>query len=96
MKQMSLAAGTFEPFRKTTKREVFLGEMNRVVPWTPLVALVEPVYPKAGNGRPPIPLKRMLRIYFLQQWFDLSDPRVEEALNDSMAMCRFVGLDLGR
>lgn len=96
MKQITLAAGTFEPYRKTTKRGVFLSEMNRVVPWVALLALVEPVYPKAGNGRPPMPLERMLRIYFLQQWFDLSDPGIEEALNDSTAMCRFVGLDLGR
>lgn len=96
MKQMTLAAGTFEPYRKTTRRERFLDEMDRVVPWTRLCALIEPVYPKAGNGRPPMPLERMLRIYFLQQWFNLSDPGVEEALHDSVALLRFVGIDLGR
>lgn len=96
MKQMTLATGTFEAYRKTTKRAVFLDEMNKVVPWLALCALIEPHYPKAGNGRPPIALERMLRIYLLQQWFNLSDPGVEEALNDSVAMCRFVGLDLGR
>jgi IS5 family transposase len=95
MKQMTLATGTFEPYRKATRRELFLSEMDRVVPWAELCALIEPVYPTAGNGRPPIGLERMLRIYFLQQWFNLSDPGVEEALNDSVAMARFVGLDLG-
>ena len=95
MQQMTLATGTFEPYRKATRREVVLAEMDRVVPWAELCALIEPVYPKAGNGRPPIGLERMLRIYFLQQWFNLSDPGVEEALNDSVAMARFVGLDLG-
>jgi IS5 family transposase len=95
MQQMTLATGTFEPYRKATRREIFLSEMDRVMPWAELCALIEPVYPKAGNGRPPIGLERMLRIYFLQQWFNLSDPGVEEALNDSVAMARFVGLDLG-
>ena len=80
MKQMTLSAGGFEQYGKTTRRAVFLAEMNRVVPWSALCAVVEPHYPKAGNGRPPIGLERMLRIYFLQQWFNLSDPAVEEAL----------------
>jgi IS5 family transposase len=59
-------------------------------------ALIEPFYPKPGNGRPPVGVERMLRIYFLQHWFNLSDPAVEEALYDSQAMRRFVGIDLGR
>ena len=92
---MTLATGTFEPYRKAMRREIFLSEMDRVVPWAELCALIAPVYPKAGNGRPLIGLERMLRIYFLQQWFNLSDPGVEEDLNDSAAMARFVGLDLG-
>ena len=96
MKQMTLSAGGFERYGKTTRRAVFLAEMNRVVPWAKLCAVVEPYYPKAGNGRPPIGLERMLRIYFLQQWFNLSDPAVEEALYDSLAMRDFVGIDLGR
>ena len=96
MKQMTLSAGGFERYGKTTRRAAFLAEMNRVVPWAKLCAVVEPVYPKAGNGRPPIGLERMLRIYFLQQWFNLSDPAVEEALYDSLAMRDFVGIDLGR
>jgi IS5 family transposase len=64
--------------------------------WAELVALIEPHDPKAGNGRPPVGLERMLRIYFLQQWFNLSDPGVEDALYDSLAMRGFVGIDLGR
>src|SRR5689334_6737793 len=70
--------------------------MERVVPWAALCALIEPFYPKPGNGRPPIGVERMLRLYFLQQWFNLSDPAVEEALYDSLAMRRFVDIDLGR
>ncbi len=96
MKQMTLSSGRFERYGKTTRRAAFLAEMNHVVPWAKLCAVVEPVYPKAGNGRPPIGLERMLRIYFLQQWFNLSDPGVEEALYDSLAMRDFVGIDLGR
>jgi transposase, IS5 family len=96
MKQMTLAAAGFERYAKTTRRAVFLAEMERVVPWPALCGLIEPFYPKAGNGRPPIGVERMLRIYFLQQWFNLSDPAVEEALYDSLAMRDFVGIDLGR
>jgi transposase, IS5 family len=95
-KQMTLAAAGFERYGKTTRRAAFLAEMDRVVPWSVLSALIEPVYPKAGNGRPPVGLERMLRIYFLQHWFNLSDPAVEETLYDSLAMRRFVGIDLGR
>jgi IS5 family transposase len=96
MKQITLATTGFERYTKTTRRAAFLAEMERVVPWSELCALVEPVYPKPGNGRPPVGLERMLRIYFLQQWFNLSDPAVEEALYDSLAMRSFVGIDLGR
>jgi len=96
MKQLTLAAVGFERYAKTTRRAAFLAEMERVVPWSALCALIEPFYPKPGNGRPPVGVERMLRIYFLQQWFNLSDPAVEEALYDSSAMRRFVGIDLGR
>jgi IS5 family transposase len=96
MKQITLATTGFERYTKTTRRAAFLAEMDRVVPWAELCALVEPVYPKPGNGRPPVGLERMLRIYFLQQWFNLSDPAVEEVLYDSLAMRSFVGIDLGR
>lgn len=96
MKQSTFASSGFERYAKPTRRAAFLAEMNRVVPWRDLCALIEPVYPRPGNGRPPKPLAQMLRIYFLQQWFDLSDPGVEEALYDSASMRSFVGLDLGR
>ena len=96
MKQMTLSTSGFDRYGKTTRRAAFLAEMERVVPWHELCALIEPFYPKPGNGRRPIGLERMLRIYFLQQWFNLSDPAVEEALYDSLAMRSFVGIDLGR
>ena len=85
----------FERYTKKTRRAIFLEEMEQVVPWRELCALVEPHYPKPGNGRPPVGVERMLRIYFLQQWFNLSDPAVEEALYDSAVMRQFVGIDLG-
>jgi hypothetical protein len=71
MKQLTLAAVGFERYPKTTGRAAFLAEMERVVPWSALCALIEPFYPKPGNGRPPIGVERMLRIYLLQQWFNL-------------------------
>lgn len=96
MRQATLASASFERYGKTTRRAAFLAEMQGVVPWRELCALIEPVYPKPGNGRPPIGVERMLRIYFLQHWFSLSDPAVEEALYDSASMRQFVGVDLGR
>jgi IS5 family transposase len=83
--------------KKVTRREQFLAEMDAVVPWTRLLALVAPHYPKAGPkvGRPPMPLETMLRIYFLQNWYALSDPMAEETLYDSEAMRRFAGIELG-
>src|SRR5437773_6985862 len=95
MKQLTLAAVGFDRYAKVPRRAEFLAEMERVVPWSALCALIEPFYPKPGNDRPPIGVERMLRLYFLQQWFNLSDPAVEEALYDSSAMRRFVGIDLG-
>ena len=85
----------FERYTKKTRRAQFLEEMEQVVPWRELCALIEPDYPKAGKGRPPVGVERMLRIYFLQQWFNLSDPAVEETLYDSAALREFVGIDLG-
>jgi IS5 family transposase len=96
MDQLTLAQGSFEPHRKPTRREQFLLEMDQIVPWSQLCRLISPHYPKAGNGRPPLELERMLRIYFMQHWFNLSDPGAEEALYDSHAMQRFIGLDLGK
>ena len=96
MRQQTLARTTgFERYTKKTRRAMFLEEMEQVVPWHELCALIEPMYPKAGNGRRPVGLERMLRIYFLQQWFNLSDPAVEEALDDSPVMRQFAGIDLG-
>jgi len=89
-------ANGFERYSKKTKRALFLEEMEQVVPWSGLCSLIEAHYPKAGHGRPPVGLQRMLRIYFRQQWFNLSDPAVEEALYDSAVMRGFVGIDLGR
>jgi len=86
----------FERYTKKTRRAEFLEQMEQVVPWEKLCALIEPYYPKAGGGRPPVGVERMLRIYFLQQWFNLSDPGVEEALYDSGALRGFVGIDLGK
>jgi len=95
--QATFAEAGFEKHYKPTRREQFLTEMDRVVPWVELCALIEPFYPKNdGAGRPTVGLPRMLRVYFLQQWFNLSDPAVEEALYDSRAMRAFVGIDLGR
>jgi transposase, IS5 family len=95
MKQQGLAG--FEKYGKTTRRAKFLADMDRIIPWPEMTAAVETVYPKISEagGRPPIPLERMLRIYFLQLWFNLSDPAVEEELYDSVAMRNFVGIDLG-
>ena len=92
--QMTLGTG-LKKYGKTTRRETFLTEMDRIVPWGELCALIASVYPKAGDSRPPKDLKMMLRIYFVQQWFNLSDPGVEEALYDSLSMRRFAGIDLG-
>jgi IS5 family transposase len=86
----------FERFRKPTRRDEFLATMNRIVPWSALCAVVEPHYPKRGNGRPPIGLERMLRIHFIQHWFNLADFACEEALYDSASLRSFVGIDLGR
>jgi transposase, IS5 family len=97
MKQISLFVSGFRGKQgKVTKREKFLGEMDQVIPWARLVEVIEPYYPQAGNGRPPMGVEKMLRIYFLQQWYNLSDPAMEEALYDSETMRRFVGIEHGQ
>jgi IS5 family transposase len=97
MRQKSFADSGFEKYRKKTRKERFLEEMDTVIPWKELCAAIEPFYPKPpGAGRRPIGIDRMLRIHFLQHWFNLSDPGAEEALYDSRAMRTFVGIDLGR
>ncbi len=98
MKQQTLVPSGFEKYGRTTQRAQFLEQLDRAVPWAEIAATIEPFYPKPSelDGRPPIPLERTLRVYFLQLWFNLSDPAVEEALYDSEAMRRFVGIDLGQ
>jgi transposase, IS5 family len=82
--------------KKRTRRERFLGEMEKVVPWKALLELFEPLYPKTSSkgGRPPYPLATMLRIHLLQQWYDLSDPAMEDALIEVPTMRRFAGIDM--
>lgn len=94
MKQATFASMAWAAKGRTTRRERFLAEMNAVMPWARLTALIEPHYPKAGDGRPPLPLERMLRVYFMQQWFNLSDPQAEDALYDIEPMRRFAGIEL--
>ncbi|PQO21777.1 IS5/IS1182 family transposase [Rhodobacteraceae bacterium WD3A24] len=96
-KQPALPGFTRAMKKKRTRREVFLSEMDAVVPWRRLLGLIEPHYPRTGakGGRPPMPLETMLRVYFLQQWYALSDPMAEEMLYDSDAMRRFAGIELG-
>ena len=95
MKQQTQSG--FEKYVKTKRRARFLSDIDRIIPWPEMTAAVATVYPKISEqgGRPPIPLERMLRIYFLQLWFNLSDPAVEEELYYSVAMRGFVGIDLG-
>jgi IS5 family transposase len=93
--QRTFAGLAWDSKKKVTRRERFLAEMNAVIPWADLLALVAAHYPKSSRGRPAMPLATMLRIYLLQQWFNLSDPAAEEALYDSEAMRRFAGVELG-
>lgn len=96
MRQRSLLGNGFERYRKQTRKEVFLNEMERIIPWKELTAVIEPYYPKPeGAGRKPKGVERMLRIYFMQHWFALSDPGAEEALYDSRVMREFAQIDLG-
>lgn len=93
-KQMSFAQAEYGAKKKTTRREKFLVEMEAVVPWARLVGVIEPHYPSGKRGRPPIGIERMLRIYFLQQWYALADEALEDAIYDSQAMRNFAGIDL--
>src|ERR1044071_1631783 len=92
--QMPLTMIGYFDKQKKTRRAQFLEEMDKSVPWTRLCAVIEPHYPKGSSkgGRPPLPLERMLRIYCLQQWYNLSDPGAEEALYDSLTMRQFAGV----
>src|SRR2546427_12538147 len=95
MKQRTLAMMTgFEQYTRKTRRAIFLEEMEQVVPWRELCALVPPHYPQPGKGRRPGGVERVVRIYFLQQWFNLSDPGVAEAVSDSAAVRQYGWLAL--
>jgi IS5 family transposase len=96
MTQLSFSDVEFGAKRKQTRRDKFLAEMDKVVPWARLTALIEPFYPKGKGGRPPYALETMLRIHFMQQWFALSDPAMEETLYDIQSMRQFAGLSLIR
>jgi IS5 family transposase len=96
MRQRTFASQAgYQKYGRKSRRELFLDEMERIVPWSAMCLLVEPHYPKADNGRRPVGLEIMLRTYFVQQWFNLSAPGVEEALYESPVLQRFTGVDLG-
>ena len=92
MNQLTFGDAEYLGKRKRTRREVFLAEMEQVIPWDALLALIEPVYPKAGRGRRPYPLATMLRIHLMQNWFGLSDPGMEEALYEIVPLRQFARL----
>ena len=92
--QTSFAHAEFVAKKKTTRREAFLARMEEVIPWTKLLAVIAPFYPKGERGRPPLGLERMLRVYFLQQWYGLADEALEDALYDSQALQRFARIEL--
>ena len=97
MSQRSFASAEYAMKKKRTRRERFLAEMERIVPWSRLIAVIEPLYPKSGRvGRPPIGVPKMLRMYCVRQWYSLADEALEDALYDSQALRDFVGIDLSR
>jgi len=96
MKQMTFADAEYAGKRKQTRKELCLIEMDQVVPWKGLVALIEPHYPKGEGGRPAYPLIAMLRVYLMQNWFGYSDPAMEEALYETTMLRQFAGLSLER
>jgi transposase, IS5 family len=93
VKRTTFASAAYDRAGKVTRRERFLSEMDQVIPWGSLLALIEPHYSKAGNGTQPMPMQRMLRIYFMQQWFNLSDPAMEDSLNESESIRRFAQIE---
>ena len=97
MSQRSFASAEFALKKKRTRREKFLAEMERLVPWARLIGVIEPLYPTSGRvGRQPMGVPRMLRMYLLQQWYGLADEALEDAIYDSQALRDFVGIDLSR
>src|SRR5580692_9989303 len=95
VEERTFASLAYSQKGKVTRREQFLAEMEAVIPWARLLAVIEPHYPRGGPGRQPLGLEKMLRIYFLQQWFNLSDPQAEDAIYDSESMRRFARIELG-
>ena len=96
MKQTTLAVAGFEKHGRATRKAEFLSRMDALVPWAEFCALIEPHYPRAGNGRPPVGLERMLRMYCIANWFNLADEACEEALYDTPVFREFCRIDLGR
>ena len=97
MRQQSLADEGFERYRKSTRRDQFLAEMEQIIPWRDLCKVIKPFYPKPkGAGRPPIGLERMLRMYLIANWFNLADEACEDALYDIAVFREFCRFDLGR
>ena len=94
MMTVSFASLAYENKKKKTRREKFLEEMDKVIPWNDLLEEIKRYYPRVGNGRQPMPLKMMLKIYFMQQWYKLSDPAMEDALYDSESLRRFADIDI--
>jgi len=94
MKQTTLFDVLLQQKSRTTRRETFLNAMDQVVPWSELMEIIQPVYPASGRGRPPIGIERMLRLYFIQQWYGFSDEGTEDALYDMPILSRFAGIDL--
>lgn len=95
-KQLTFADSEFSNKRRQTRKEKFLGRMDKLIPWARLEAVIEPHYPKAGNGRRPYPLPTMLRIHCMQQWYNLSDPAMEDVLYEIASMRLFAGLPLDK
>jgi len=96
MKQISFSQVEYAGKKRTTRREVFLAEMEQVMPWSEVLGVIEPHYPKGKRGRPPVGLERTLRVYLVQQWYNLSDEGAEDEITDSQALRGFVGIDLSR
>ena len=94
--QLTFADSEFNQIRRRTRKEIFLGRMDKLIPWNRLESIIEPHYPKAGNGRRPYPLSTMLRIHSMQQWYSLSDPAMEDALYEIASMRLFSGLSLDK
>jgi len=94
--QLTFADNEFSQKPRKTRKEIFLGRMDKLIPWKRLEGIIKPHYPKAGNGRRPYPLSTMLRIHFMQNWYNLSDPAMEEALYEIASMRLFAGLSLDK